>query len=139
MSLNININNINYTCAPMIKEGFQGNEENIGWMCSSGNKISEVKKSPAEFVPIDTTCQVIKGSVGKKSNEGCNAKCTWTNVNKEDCNQNDGQMNGSVCEGPTPLKCPHGFTYVGYPSFNCVKCKEGHIYPGVGNNCVPLK
>ena len=32
--MNININKIDYKCAPIVKEGFNGKSQNIGWMCS---------------------------------------------------------------------------------------------------------
>ena len=60
MSVNINVNNVDFSCVPMIKEGFNGQHENIAWMCNDRTVENfELVWNSRHVAPPPTLAQLI--------------------------------------------------------------------------------
>jgi hypothetical protein len=100
MSININIQNVNYSCAPIIKEGFNGVKETISWSCS--------EKPIEKFVNVSYTCPKISGATSYTTGTNYSTICNWSGVTQDQCNSINGIMNGNKCQKTANVSCPSG-------------------------------
>jgi hypothetical protein len=101
MSLNININEINYECTPIVNEGFNGKKENIAWMCNEKKKVET-------FINATFTCPDAYGVKAIISGSNYSTICNWNSLTYEQCRTIDGIMNSSVCQKTANMSCPKG-------------------------------
>ena len=105
MSVNINVDNVNFSCVPMIKEGFNGQHENIAWMCNNKtveNFWANPKYMTAKTDVCNITLPSVAGSTVSKSIRASGPVCTirgpnWGTLTKAQCNSVGAQWDGSYC------------------------------------------